>query len=419
MGGFLEFLLVFVLTSQALAFAIALIARVWVLRTEPVVLHGIDETRAHDLVATYLESVHDTHFGFPTGIFRIDEQASTPTELVAREINFHGSSGFQLARFAMVIPALCIEAASDGGCAATAIALAVGITLAAFLVLPILFISIIEVILRALMRSRIKAKLSKVPGEENACTVEFELAGLSAFGSRKPLMRGLARPIRPSRWGGDIERAAVEPWHADRLNQVYVAGSVIAIAVAAAIVASSPHLGSSTPQYTPAQYSNTYTSQSGSAQTTTGEEGSSTSTSSETGTGTTQATPTTPSLPPPSSTIRMHLERLADGDYAGAFALMSYSYRSANPGWVEDRSQADPEVNIVGVGSPHYQHESAQVYVKFYARDRYPTHGSDTRCRLFSGFVHMIEHGGTWRYEPAGGSLSAVVEPDGDPNCHG
>ena len=201
MGGLLTFMLVFVLTSQALAFAIALVARVWVLRTEPVVLHGIEQARARELVATYLESVNDTRFGFPTGVFRIDSGQSTPEKLVAREVNFQGSSGFQLARFAMVIPAMFLEAAGDEGCAAGMFALFVGVVFAAFFVVPIVVISVVEVVLRALMRSRISAKLQPVPGEENACSVEFELAGLSAFGARRPLMSGLAKPALPTRWG--------------------------------------------------------------------------------------------------------------------------------------------------------------------------------------------------------------------------
>jgi hypothetical protein len=415
-GGFLTFLLVFVITSQALAFAIALIARVWAQHTDPVVLHGIEQARAHDLVASYLESLHDTRFGFPTGVFRIDSGQSTPAKVVAREVNFQGSTGFRLARFAMVIPALFVEAAADAGCAVGAVALFLGIAFAMFLVVPILAISIMEVVLRALMRSRITAKLQPVAGEENACSVEFELAGLSAFGARKPLMSGLAKPALPPQWGGATLQPGSEPWQADRLNQVYLVGSLVAIAVAATVVATSPRIGGNTGQYTQAQYSNTQnipsTAGTGAGESTTPQ-----------GPGT-QGAPTTPSpspssLPAPSQTIQLHFKRLGEGNYEGAFALMSEAYRSGNPKWVEDRETAEPEINIIGVGPPHYGHASARVYVKFYARDRNTTPGSDTRCRLFRGFVHMIEHGDVWRYEPVGNNLSAIVEPAGDSNCHG
>jgi hypothetical protein len=133
----------------------------------------------------------------------------------------------------------------------------------------------------------------------------------------------------------------------------------------------------------------------------------------ETSTGTAASRqPSPPTLPGASRTIKEHLERLAHGDYGGAFALMSYEYRSQNPGWLANREQGDPEISVVGVGQPHYVGKDANVYVKFYARDRSAVHGSDTRCRLFKGTVFMAGHGGTWRYEPSGNKLSGSVVAD-------
>jgi hypothetical protein len=96
---------------------------------------------------------------------------------------------------------------------------------------------------------------------------------------------------------------------------------------------------------------------------------------------------------------------------------MSSSYRDANPNWVSTRSVANPMVNIVDIGTPSYVGSTVRVYVKFYARDRDPSEGSDTRCRGFEGIVQLVSEHGSWRYEPGSG-LSAIVEPDGDPNCH-
>jgi hypothetical protein len=120
----------------------------------------------------------------------------------------------------------------------------------------------------------------------------------------------------------------------------------------------------------------------------------------------------------PTLTLRRHLERLDHGDYSGAFSLMSSSYRDANPNWVGMRSTANPMVNIVHIGTPSYAGSTARVYVKFYARDRNPSEGSDTRCRRFDGIVELVLEHGSWRYEPKSNSLSAVVEPDDDQNCH-
>ncbi len=141
----------------------------------------------------------------------------------------------------------------------------------------------------------------------------------------------------------------------------------------------------------------------------------------------TQTTPTRTATAPrphpsaqrgPALAIRRHLEDLDHGNYGGAFSLMSSTYRAQNPGWETTRSSAAPMVNIVHIGTPAYGADGARLYVKFYARDRNPTEGSDTQCRRFEGIVNLISEHGAWRYEPTGNGLSAVVEPPGDTNCH-
>ena len=173
--------------------------------------------------------------------------------------------------------------------------------------------------------------------------------------------------------GGAVLQANSQPWQADRLNQVYVLGSIVALAVAATVVATNPKIGRGNVNYSPSSSPSTYANQG---------PGSGASSDEETAAAQQSPSPSTAAasghtgaageaaLPAPSRTIRTHLERLKEGDYEGAFALMDSEYRSANPGWVENRTQGDPEIDIVGVGSPHYGHRSALVYVKFYARDR-------------------------------------------------
>lgn len=447
MSSLLTFLLAFVLTSQALAFAIALISRFWVLRTDPVVLHGIDRARARELVAVYVESVHDTHFGFPTGVFRVQAERGSEGEVVAREVNFSGSSGFRVARFGLAIPALFAAAAADEGCGVGLLALFAGVFVAIFFVLPILAISLIEVVLRALMRSRIVATVEPVPGEQDACAVTFTLSGLSAFGVRRSLLSGLSKPVLPPAWGGSPAESAPEPWHRDRLNVVYAGGSLIAVAVAVAFAAAAPGVGPTTNASfdapasagtsepgggegggtegsstgngeAPTESGESSPSEDGEeGQSSTGEAGASTSGegASTTGAGSAGANGTAP----PAQTIEAHLQRLGEGDYEGAFAEMSAAYRAANPGWVENREQADPMVNVVEVGEPDYGHDAAHVHVEFYARDRHPTPGSDTRCRRFEGEAYLIYREGSWQYEPAGNHYTAIVEPQDDHNCHG
>jgi len=162
-------------------------------------------------------------------------------------------------------------------------------------------------------------------------------------------------------------------------------------------------------------------SEGGGAESSTGEAGGESDTGGadgESGSGDGGGQQTHPAGHGPGSTMRRHLEDLNDGNYNGAFSLMSGSYRAENPSWEQTRSTADPMINIVDVGSASYAGSTARVHVEFYARDRNPSEGSDTQCRRFEGVAELVSEGGAWRYEPKGNGFSAVVEPAGDRNCH-
>lgn len=126
--------------------------------------------------------------------------------------------------------------------------------------------------------------------------------------------------------------------------------------------------------------------------------------------------PTPPAPPNPAQVIRTHLQDLGSGNYSGAFKLMTSDYRSQNPSWPSARSAADPGIDIISIGSPQYGAGGADVPVDFFARDRNPTPGSDTQCREFQGTAHLVEQGGSWRYDPSADSLSATVS-NGNSNC--
>src|SRR3712207_348959 len=98
MSGLLTFLIAFVVVSQLTAFVVAIVARLWVRQTAPVLLRGAAPEKAYVIVADFLQSLDDDRFGFPTGVFAIDEEHTTPKQVVAEEVDFKGSSGFHLAR---------------------------------------------------------------------------------------------------------------------------------------------------------------------------------------------------------------------------------------------------------------------------------------------------------------------------------
>jgi hypothetical protein len=245
-------ILVFVLALQAIAFVIAIVARNWVLHTETFEMRGIDVARATELVAIYVEGVHDHRFGFPTGVFAVDTDRTSPGRVVAREINFQGSAGMGPIRFGLKLPLLGAVAGaamgSDddaGSCFAGMIGSTMGFMIGAaaamVLVVPFAFLALVEVVLRTLMRGEISATIDRAPGEEDCVRVRFALRGLSAFGVEHQLRRGMAPPQPAGVSPPPVTAAAAAgppPSRFDRLNAIYVSAVSVGLVVSiAAIIA--------------------------------------------------------------------------------------------------------------------------------------------------------------------------------------
>lgn len=119
----------------------------------------------------------------------------------------------------------------------------------------------------------------------------------------------------------------------------------------------------------------------------------------------------------PSRILRRHLQRLNSHDYDAAYELMSASYRSKVPTWVDVRAAAEPLINVVDVGKAVVSETTARVPITFYARDTVKVRRSDTTCRRFAGTAHMIKDGSDWRYDPLSNELEVTELPDGEPDC--
>ena len=269
----LAMVLIVILALQAIAFVIAIVARYWVLRSESFELHGIDVARATELVAIYIEGVHDHRFGFPTGVFTIDADRTSPGHVFAREINFSGSAGMAPIRFGLKLPLLGFaaglamgEGADDaGGCAVGMLGAMMGFTLgaaaAAVLVIPFAFLAIVEVILRTLMRGEITATIDKVAEEEDTVRVRFELRGLSAFGVEHQLRRGMtppnpAGPDAPAPVAVAAGQGGQPLGRFDRLNAIYLSAASVGliVSVAAILVIGNTQTGGSSSAVASYQY---------------------------------------------------------------------------------------------------------------------------------------------------------------------
>ncbi|HEY5333926.1 MAG TPA: hypothetical protein VIJ21_10305, partial [Solirubrobacterales bacterium] len=171
-------ILIIIVILQMVAIVVALVARNWVLRSATFELHGIDVARATDLVAYYVQGVHDHRFGFPTGIFTVDAARTSPGKVVAQEVDIKGSAGIAPIKFGLKLPILGMmaglamaEGADDAGtgCLVGMLGGMIGFTLgacaAAVVIVPCAFVTVVELVLRTLMRAEIRAAIEPVPGE--------------------------------------------------------------------------------------------------------------------------------------------------------------------------------------------------------------------------------------------------------------
>jgi hypothetical protein len=234
--------LVAIVVLQIVAFIAAIVARYWVLRSETFELQGIDVDRATELVAYYLQGVHDHRFGFPTGVFAVDSDRTSPGRVVAREINIKGSAGIAPIMFGLRLPflglatGLAMGADTDdagAGCLVSTLGGMIGFTLGAaaavVLVVPFAFITVVEMLLRVLMRGEISATIEKIP-DEDAVRARFEMRGLSAFGIEHQLRRGMQPPRPATAPIPPPDPTAEQPAsRVDRLNAIYLSSASVAL----------------------------------------------------------------------------------------------------------------------------------------------------------------------------------------------
>jgi hypothetical protein len=236
--------LVVIVILQIVALAAAVVARYWVLRSATFELHGIDVARATDLVAFYVQGVHDSRFGFPTGVFAVDPDQTSPGTVVAREINLKGSAGFGPIIAGLKLPIIGLtaglamaEGADDAGAGCLVgmiggmMGFAIGTAAAIVVIVPCAFVTVVEMILRVLMRAEVRAEIAPVAGKADTVQVHFDLRGLSAFGIERQLRRGMEppRPRNAPLPPPDPAATGAPVSQFDRLNTVYLSAASVAL----------------------------------------------------------------------------------------------------------------------------------------------------------------------------------------------
>lgn len=166
--------------------------RIWRRPLAPVRLEKIGSREVAEMVRDFLGTATDGDFGFPTGFFQIDKDASTPTRIVAREAVIWSSKFFTILRhFYVGILAIAPEL----GC----VGLFAGILLAAVLTPFLLYAALAELALRFLLRSEIVAAIAPLPGKDAGSEVVFTLRGPSAMLIGRAVERAFHPPALPDR----------------------------------------------------------------------------------------------------------------------------------------------------------------------------------------------------------------------------
>ncbi len=166
--------------------------RIWHRALPPVRLEKVRAAEVAGMVRDFLETTMDGAFGFPTGRFLIDAEASTPTRIVAREAVIWSSKFLTILRnFYAAILAI----APEFGC----MGVFAGIILAGLLTPFVLYAALAELSLRFLLRSEIVAAIEPLPGQDAGSEVAFTLRGPSALLVGRAVERAFHPPDLPGR----------------------------------------------------------------------------------------------------------------------------------------------------------------------------------------------------------------------------
>jgi hypothetical protein len=171
--------------------ALMLVAGV-VLRLVPrklpsVQLHKVAPSAASRLVSDFIGGSYETDFGYPSGIFRIEQ--ATDTEVVAKEWVAKGS------HFTQILGGF-YRAILGFGSALGCLGLYITFCIAVLATPALLYAALTETLLKYLLRSRVQAMFERVG---DGTQVTFTLRGPSALLVGKRLERAFHDPVLPAR----------------------------------------------------------------------------------------------------------------------------------------------------------------------------------------------------------------------------
>ena len=189
----------FLLTVLLLALIAAPIAlHLYRVKLMPVTLLDVTPPYASMIVASLLEGVTETKFGFPSGIFRFRPEKSIEDEVITVQEMMPAYSvtdGIAVASTGFGVGVLadadsCVEGI-------------IGMMVLMFITGPIVGLNMLEKVFRKIFQSEVRATLTPV-FDPNGTQVLIELRGVNAFLLKKTYEEALSPPLLPE----DIAEAA-------------------------------------------------------------------------------------------------------------------------------------------------------------------------------------------------------------------
>ena len=166
------------------------VLRVWQHQLAAVELHKVSASAAAQLVAEFLQSCYDGQFGFPSGLFRIEQAGDN--RVIVTEVVERGS------HFTKILSGLYRSVLAIGsafGCIGSVVALCLAVALTPSLI----YAALTEIVLRYLLRSRIVADFEPV---QDGTKVSFTLRGPAALFVGRRVQHAFHQPVLPVRVAG-------------------------------------------------------------------------------------------------------------------------------------------------------------------------------------------------------------------------
>jgi hypothetical protein len=177
--------------ALCIAFVLGVVLRAWSVTLPSVTFAKVSPPYAAGIVTSFLEGVSETRFGFPSGVFRVNESKSDANSRVTVQEIRPGYSVTDGCAVASASAGFAFLSEADGCFEAC-----LGILAMVFIAGPIWALNLTEKGFRWLLESEVQADLEAV-SDPDGTLVTIRLRGVSAILLRSAYEAALTSPVLP------------------------------------------------------------------------------------------------------------------------------------------------------------------------------------------------------------------------------